>query len=110
MRQLEASGVCIVCIMVFAVGATCCSRLGLGSNTIILSTKILSYTKSWNGCPEPCKFFQSCPKISIRVGEFHKMDSERAPAFIRFILQRTFFLVFKTKLTFGGGDDINISF
>lgn len=46
------------------------------------------------------KFLKSCPVIAISVGEFHKMDSERVPAFIRFISQRTFFLVLKTKLGF----------
>ncbi len=109
MHQLGAAGI-LICIMVLAVLGTCCSMLGLGSQTIILSTKILGYAKSCNEDKTQRKFIRTCPKIAIRVGEFHKMDSERVPAFIRFVLQRTFFLVLKTKLNIDSGDDINIKF
>ncbi len=105
-HQLGATGVFVICIIVFAVGGTCCSTLGLGSQAIILSTKILGYSKLINKNIGERKFLRTCPKVAIRVGKFHKMDNERVPACIRFILQRTFFLVLKTKLSFGSGDDI----
>lgn len=89
----------------FAVGVIVliCLMLGMGSKTIIVSCKILQRVKLWNanaGNKLSRKFFRSCPTIALRVGEFHKMDSERAPALIRFILQRTFFLVLRTKLSY----------
>lgn len=83
------------------VVSTVCSVLRMGSGTIRLSTNVLHYAKAWKGCPWSKKFFKSCPPIAIRVGEFHKMDSERAPAYVRFVLQRTLFLVVKTKLNLG---------
>lgn len=43
------------------------------------------------------KFSKSCAPIALKVGGFHEMDKERTPNLMRFILQRTFFLVFKTK-------------
>lgn len=36
---------------------------------------------------------------SLKMGEFHGMDRARGPACIRFILQRTFMLVGKTRLS-----------
>lgn len=75
--------------------------LRMGSGTIRFSTNVLHYAKLWKGCPWSKKFFKSCPPITIRVGEFHKMDNERAPAYVRFVLQRTLFLVVRTKLNLG---------
>ncbi len=94
----------IIGLVTFAVGITLliCLMLGMGSKTIIVSRKILQRVKWWNingGNKFTRKLFRSCPTIALRVGEFHKMDSERVPALIRFILQRTFFLVLKTKLS-----------
>ncbi len=109
-HQLGISGICMIGVVIFATAATSCSMIGLGKQTIIRSTKILRHAKSWNDCPEQRKFLQSCPTIAIRVGEFHKMDNGRVPAFIRFILQRTFFFVLKTKLSFVNEYDINVNY
>lgn len=107
---LGTFGVSVIVMTIFATGAICCSMLGLGRQTIILSNKFLRHAKSLSGCAEQRKFFQSCPTIALRVGEFHKMDSERIPFFIRFILQRTFFFVLKTKLSYNGELDMDTRF
>lgn len=44
------------------------------------------------------RFLKSCSLIVFRMGIFHKMDRQRGPSYIKFILQRTFFLVVQTKL------------
>src|SRR5258705_53403 len=75
-------------LAIFAFGVTVlvCLVLGMGSKTIIISRKILQRAKWWNahcgGDKFARKFFRSCPKIALRVGEFHKMDSGRVPALI----------------------------
>ncbi len=97
-EKLGFRGVLVVSLFALAVTGTCCSMLEMGSRTITLSTKILQCAKSCNECRWSRKFFRSCPKIAIRVGEFHKMDRQRMPAFIRFVLQRTFFFVLQTNL------------
>lgn len=109
-QQLGKSGIAIVFMVIIGAAATCTFMLGLGSRTLKHSTKILQYYKSWNEHPWTRKFFRSCRPIAICVGGFHKMDSERVPSFIRFVLQRTFFLVLRTKLKFGCGVDMNITF
>lgn len=53
-------------------------------------------------------FFKRCLEVSLKIGEFDKMENERAPSFIRFILQRIFFLVLKTKLSFSNSRNVNI--
>lgn len=96
-RQFSLSIILIIFILIFATAVTCCQMLAMGYRSIIISKKILNYVKQWNSDRWTRKFFKSCPLIAIRVGEFHKMDGERVPSFIRFVLQRTFFLVVKTK-------------
>ncbi len=95
--------IAIVCIslLTVAIMLVCCIMLDLGSRPILISGKILQKTKRLNGCKWSQKFFKSCPSIALRIGHFHKMDRARIPAFIRFILQRTFFLVLRTKLSEG---------
>lgn len=43
------------------------------------------------------KFFASCQPIALRMGVFHRIDRERWPSLIRFISQRTFFLLKATQ-------------
>lgn len=43
--------------------------------------------------------FAICLVIALKLGEFHKMDRQRAPTFIKFIIQRIFLLVSKTNLS-----------
>lgn len=43
------------------------------------------------------RFLKSSTPITLRIGPFHAMNKKRIPCLIRFILQRTFFLVLKTK-------------
>ncbi len=84
-----------------------CLMLGMGSQSISKSVKILQRVKYCNTesrSKSALKMFKSCPKIVIRVGAFHKIDKKRVPSLIRFILQRTFFLVIKTKLSIGSSD------
>lgn len=65
-----------------------------GSNPEVLSGRFLQLTRSnWGGCGWSRRFFRSCPVIAARVGDFHKIDRERGPAFFRFVLQRTAYFV-----------------
>lgn len=107
-ESLGISGVLIMCLILIVVAGTSCSMLAMGSRTIILSTKILQNAQSWNDCRWSRKFFRSCPTIALGVGEFHKMDTQRMPTFIRFVLQRTFFLVLRTKLSLKRQNEVDI--
>lgn len=80
-----------LCVMVLAMMILCCSMLDLWSQLVFITSKILPAGKNSNDCKWSRRFVKSCPEIATKVGNFHKMDRERVPAFIRFILQRTFY-------------------
>lgn len=67
----------------------------MGSQPVLKSGKLLQILKHRN-CKYTRKFLRSCPKIVFKVGSFHVMDRSRAPNLMRFVLQRTFFLVKST--------------
>lgn len=92
-------------VLVIDIVVICCATcipLSVGNHALQLSkviviklqrTKFVKQDNSkWIG-----KFIKSCAPITLKVGSFHKMDRVRTPNLMRFILQRTFFLVFKTK-------------
>lgn len=73
--------------------------IGMGSQPILKSSKLL---KNWKFYNQNCKcrwskrFLRSCPKVVLQMGSFHALDRSRAPSLMRFVLQRTFFLVKST--------------
>ncbi len=85
----------------------CCMTLDMGSLPEVQSIKVLTKFETFSMGSWNRKFLRSCPPICLRVGPFHKLDRQRTPSFLRFILQRTFFLVMKTKL--GDHTALNIS-
>lgn len=107
-ENLPAFAIAVIAMQCIGMTGTCSQMLAMGSKSIIISRKILHQIKRSTNCKWSRRFFKSCPEISLSVGEFHKMDRERAPAFIRFILQRTFFLVLRTKFSLGSGSRVNI--
>lgn len=76
-----------------------CAMLHMGSNLRLISMRILKPSKRWYQCKITRKYFRSCNVVQLCVGGFHKMDRGRCPSFVRFVVQRTFLLVFKTKLS-----------
>ncbi len=64
----------------------------LYSSLFLRNTKIFGVNLYTNKC------FKSCPVIKLKVGDFHYMDRQRVPEFLRFIFQRTVFLVLQTRL------------
>lgn len=94
--------------MMSTIALVICLMLDLGSKSILFTKKLAQKSKHWGGCKWFRKFFRSCPTIAIKVGEFHVMDRNRAPSFIRFILQRTFLLVLKTKLSVEYGKNLTV--
>ncbi len=88
-------------IILCTVLVVCSFTIDAGSRSRMLSFRVLGTAKY---CSRKCgthkwsqKFFKSCNPITMKIGTFHEMDRERVPSLIRFILQRTFFLVWKTK-------------
>ncbi len=89
-------------ISILTVGSVICVPLLIGSHCLSISKYIIvklkrhKYNKrevdKWNSC-----FLKSCKPISLKIGPFHEMDRTRVPCLVRFILQRTIFLVFKTR-------------
>lgn len=99
-NQLEKVFIVIVTLVLIATVSTCILILEMGSRPLKLSSGrngILIKLKGWNNDSWFKRFLKSCQPIAIRIGPFHKMDKERSPAFIKFILQRTIFLVVQTK-------------
>ncbi len=106
--KIPISGISLMFVMMISTGFVCCLTLDMGSKPMLLSQKILTKTRMFGNCKWSRRFLRSCPKVSLRLGIFHVMDRERVPAFVRFILQRTFALVLKTKLSTGFGTTITV--
>lgn len=85
----------IACVVVLI--GLCCLMLDVGSRPILLSSSILKRVKYRYDYDWSRKFWRSCKPISLDIGPFHKMDRSRGPAFLRFILQRTFFLSVQSR-------------
>lgn len=78
-----------------------CFVLEYGSQSLTISSKILTRGKADLDRDDQKwfrKFLKSCSPIALRVGSFHKIDRQRLPCFVRFILQRTFFFVVKSRV------------
>lgn len=73
---------------------------GIASQSLLLSSKLLARSKCFAKRYEQSvgfkKFVRSCPPSVLKVGDFHKKDQNSAPGLIRFILQRTVFLLVKS--------------
>jgi len=69
------------------------SKVQLASNLILRRLKASAYSKS-----KYCrKRLRTMPTLRIFMGPFHAVDRARAPALIRFCLQRTVFLIFNSR-------------
>ncbi len=73
----------------------------VASQSLPLSSKIIVRPKLLPGKNEQNvlfrKFGKSCRPIVLKVGAFHKIDRQRGPGLMRFILQRTVFLLLKSE-------------
>lgn len=107
--KMPSIGIICICSMIVAMMILCCVMLDLGSKPLLISGKVHRQALKIDGCKWSQKFFKSCPIVALKVGEFHKMDRARVVAFIRFILQRTFFLVLRTKLSKNFGTNMVIT-
>ncbi len=90
----------ILVYLTFIIGVVIiCVVLHTGSQPILKSRNILHHWRIYNqtcDCRWTAKFLRSCPEVVLRMGTFHAMDRSRAPNLMRFVLQRTFFLVKST--------------
>lgn len=98
-RQLPFSVVAGIIYIKVAVILACCLMLDMGSMSMLISGKILNEIHSWNECKYSHKIAKSCTPIALKIGDFHTMDRQRAPSFIRYVTQRTFAIVMKTKMS-----------
>lgn len=65
-----------------------------GSKPVRYSQRFLQVAgRDWLSSALLRRYHRSCPVISVRIGDFHKIDRKRGPDLVRFILQRTAFLV-----------------
>ncbi len=98
-NQLPFIVVAGLSLVILAVTLACCLLLNMGSMSILISGKILKELRSWNECKYTRKFVRSCKPIEVKIGDFHKKDRQRAPTFIRYVTQRAFAFVVKTKMS-----------
>lgn len=74
------------------------AMMDLCSRCLLLSKSFLSaMRKPANGSKEMKKYLASMRPLRIYLGPFHIVDRSRGPITLRFCLQRTFFLVVKSK-------------
>ncbi len=77
-----------------------CVMFDVGSQSLLISSKIIRWSTSAVGRDKTSKLFRkfakSCPPVVLKVGNFHRIDRQRGPALIRFIVQRTVFLLLKS--------------
>lgn len=97
-KELPILGVIAIFALAMMTLLLCCLMFHMGSCAILVSKNVLRRIKSWKQSNCSKHFWKSCPVIVVMMGDFHKMDRQRGPTFIRFILQRTFMLVMKTQL------------
>lgn len=74
--------------------------MDVGSQSLCLSVKsirFMNHLLKQNESKWFRKFVKSSSPVALKIGCFHKMNRNRGPRLIRFILQRTFFLVLKSK-------------
>lgn len=108
-QEIHPFGIFVMCTLTVSVTLCCCLMLIMGSSSILYSRKILMTLRKEENVESKWakRFYRSCPPIALKVGQFHKMDRERVPAFIRFILHRTFVLVLRTRLSLEKGAKVN---
>ncbi len=90
----------IAILITCLIMTTCfyCIVLDMGSQSRLISGRILAVAQTnLKSEIRTRKCFKSCKPIALKVGSFHEMDRQRFPNVMRFILQRTIFLVLKTK-------------
>ncbi len=104
-HQLPFTVVVGLSLVILAVTLACCLMLHMGSMSILISCKILKQLRSSNECKYTRKFVRSCKPIEVKIGDFHKIDRQRAPTFIRYVTQRAFAFVMKTKMSPNFEDD-----
>lgn len=95
-----------LCILEISLTLMCCLLFDMASMSTIKSARILKLVKSSDTSKHTRKFLRSCTPIIFRVAEFHKIDRDRYPSFLRFVLYQTFALVVKTKLSADFGSRI----
>lgn len=98
-HKIPISIIITIFVMVLICLFICWLMFEMGSKSIVYTARILIKVKKWNECKWSRRFFRSCPTIAFRLGEFHVMDRSRGLAFVKFILQRTFTLVVKTRIS-----------
>lgn len=89
----------VAIIVVFIVDfSILCFIFDMGRRSFAVSTCILIQLRRDNfGGKWGRMFCSSCKPIALKVGCFHAMDRERVPSILRYVSQRTIFLVLKTN-------------
>lgn len=90
----------VVLLLTFAIVLTgsCSLILDMGGKPMKYTSKIISTLRKHGEDSWSRRFYRSCPQLALKVDPFHKLDEQRTPSFIRFILQRTAFFVMKTNV------------
>lgn len=88
-----------ICVSIFMCATLCiiCVTFKIASLPLQASAKILSKCNVINA---PLKFSRQRRAISLlsfQIGTFHKIDQSRVPSLLRFVLQRTVFLIVQTR-------------
>lgn len=108
-QVMPLMGAVVIFVMIVSAALLSCLMFHMGSRPMLVSRSVLRRVTYFNRYKLSKRVLKSCPMISLKIGRFHRMDRERGPAFIRFILQRTFFFVLKTKLSVNSGGIMVIS-
>lgn len=86
MTSINFIAICALCL-IMDLGSVC------GRESRFMRARFKQISSS-----QLCRLvFRSCPPLEMKVGDFHKMDRQRSPVLMRFILQRTLTLVVNTS-------------
>lgn len=94
-KSLDGTLLLFIFVTFFGLQVLILLYLEFASKPFLISRKILgaSIQTNFGNDAYAKRFFRSCQPVALRIGPFHKVDKDRAPATIRFILQRTVFMV-----------------
>ncbi len=78
-----------------------CVIFDVGSQPLPISSKIIRFSSYDLGKTNPSTYFRKIVKsyqpVVLKVGHFHNIDRKRGPSLMRYILQRTVFLLLKSE-------------
>ncbi|CAL8146379.1 unnamed protein product [Orchesella dallaii] len=96
-RQLSPIFIGLGLSIIISTTTFCLYVFELGSRPQSISLGIIKGLRTCKRRSWSYKFSKSCKPITMKVGSFHKMDRKLGSSFVKFLVQRTVFLIVQTN-------------